>query len=134
MQMITYHLWLDNIKDVIKALEEIAENPVNWFSNNEMKLNTDECHLLLNSQELNMLKIRDLHIKRVSKWKTTGHKFVCKLKFTRWRYLPKSITETKCTCKAFTIHGNNQSIFFWMRFSSNNLIVAHQCTCATMDL
>ena len=67
MQMITYHLWLDNIKDVIKALEEIAENLVNWFSNNEMKLNTDECHLLLNSQELNMLKIRDLHIKRVSK-------------------------------------------------------------------
>ena len=51
----------DNITDVIKALEEIGESLVNWFSNNEMKLNTDKCHLLLNSQEPNTLKIGDLH-------------------------------------------------------------------------
>ena len=37
----------DNIVDVIKALEEIGESLVNWFSNNEIKLNTDKCHLLL---------------------------------------------------------------------------------------
>ena len=30
-----------NIIGVIKALEEIGENFVNWVSNNEMKLNTD---------------------------------------------------------------------------------------------
>ena len=30
----------DNITVVIKALEKIAENLVNWFSNNKMKLNT----------------------------------------------------------------------------------------------
>ena len=47
----------DNIADVIKALEEIGENLVNWFSNNEMKLNTDKCHLLLNSQEPNTLQM-----------------------------------------------------------------------------
>ena len=52
----------DNITDVIKALEEIEETLVNWFSNNEMKLNTNKCHLLLNSQEPNTLKIGDLHI------------------------------------------------------------------------
>ena len=46
MQMITHYLWLE-IADVIKALEEIGENLVNWFSNNEMKLNADKCHLLL---------------------------------------------------------------------------------------
>ena len=51
----------DNIKDVTKALEEIGESLVNWFSNNEMKLNTDKCHLVLNSQETNTLKIGDLH-------------------------------------------------------------------------
>ena len=39
----------DNMTDVIKALEEIGESLVNWFSNNEMKLNTDKCDLLLNS-------------------------------------------------------------------------------------
>ena len=52
----------DNKTDVKKALEEIGESLVNWFSNNEMKLNTDKCHLLLNSQEPNTLKIGDLHI------------------------------------------------------------------------
>ena len=52
----------DNITDVIKALQEIGETLVNWFSNNEMKLNTNKCHLLLNSQEPNTLKIGDLHI------------------------------------------------------------------------
>ena len=32
----------DNLTDVIKALEEIGENLVNCFSNNEMKLNTNK--------------------------------------------------------------------------------------------
>ena len=50
MQMITHHLWL-------KALEEIGENLVNWFSNNELKLSTDKCHLLLNIQEPNAVQM-----------------------------------------------------------------------------
>ena len=53
----------DNITDVIKALEEIGEILANWFLNNEMKLNTDKCHLRLNSQEPNTLKIDDLQHK-----------------------------------------------------------------------
>ena len=52
----------DNIADIIKALEKIGENLLNRFSNNEMKLNIDKCHLLLTSQEPNPLKIGDLHI------------------------------------------------------------------------
>ena len=41
----------DNIGDVIKALEEIGEDLLNWFLHNQMKLNNDKCRLLLNSQE-----------------------------------------------------------------------------------
>ena len=52
----------DNLANNIKALEEIGEHLLNWLSNNEMKLNTNKCHLLLNSQEPNTLKIGDLHI------------------------------------------------------------------------
>ena len=70
----------DNIADVIKALEEIGENQVNWFSNNEMKLNTDKCHLLLNSQEPNTLKIDELHINNSLSEKLLGITFDCKLK------------------------------------------------------
>ena len=49
MQMITQFVVRDNIADVTKALEEISENLVNQFLNNEMKLKTDKCHLLLHS-------------------------------------------------------------------------------------
>ena len=35
----------DNVSDVIKALEEIGEDLLNWFLNNEMKLNTNKCCL-----------------------------------------------------------------------------------------
>ena len=52
----------DNITDVTKVLEERGVNFVNWFLNNEIKLNTDKYHLLLNSQEPNTFKIGDLHI------------------------------------------------------------------------
>ena len=38
----------DNIADVIKAVEKIGEKLLNWFSNNETKLNTNKCPLLLN--------------------------------------------------------------------------------------
>ena len=73
----------DNIADVIKALEEIGENLVNWFSNNEMNLNTYKCHLLLNSQEPNALKIGDLDINNSLSEKLLGITFGCKLKFNK---------------------------------------------------
>ena len=67
----------DNITDVIKALEEIEENLVNWFLNYEMKLNTNKCHLLINSQEPNTLKIRDLHQNNSLSEKILGITFDC---------------------------------------------------------
>ena len=66
----------DNITDVIKALEEVGKSLVNWFSNNEMKLNTDKCHLLLNCQEPNTLKKGDLHINNSLSKKATRYNFL----------------------------------------------------------
>ena len=43
----TASLVRDNIAYVIKTLEEMGENLLSWFLNNEMKLNTDKCHLPL---------------------------------------------------------------------------------------
>ena len=59
------------------------ESLVNWFLNNKMKLNTDKCHLLLNSQEPNTLKISDLHINNSLSEKLLGITFECKLKFNK---------------------------------------------------
>ena len=49
---------------------------------NEIKLNTDKCHLLLNSQESNTLKIGDLHINN-SLSELLGITFDCKLEFNK---------------------------------------------------
>ena len=93
----------DNIADVIKTLEEIKENLVNWFSNGEMNLNTYKCHLLLNSQEPNALKIGDLDINNSLSEKLLGVTFGCKLKFNK--HIEDIFQKASQTC---TIHGNNQ--------------------------
>ena len=73
----------DNTTDIKKALKEIGENLLSWLLNNEMKLNTDKCRLLLNSQEPNTLKIGDLHINNSLSEKLLGITFDCKLKFNK---------------------------------------------------
>ena len=81
--MIAHHLWLEIITQVVRTLEEIGEDLLNWFLNNEMKLNTDKYCLLLNSQEPNTLKIGDLHINNSLSEKLPGITFDCKLKFIK---------------------------------------------------
>ena len=48
-----------------------------------MKLNTDKCHLLLNIQEPNTLKIDGFHINNSPSERILGIIFGCKLKFTK---------------------------------------------------
>ena len=52
--------------DVIKTLEEIGKNFIKSFSYNQMKLNTDKCHVLLNNQGPNTIKIGNLYINNSS--------------------------------------------------------------------
>ena len=47
----------DNIPDVTSALEEIGDKLLIWFSDNQIKSNTDKCHLLTNMQDQNFPKI-----------------------------------------------------------------------------
>ena len=72
----------ENTTNVIKALEDIGENLIKWFSDNQMKLNTDKCHVLLNSQGPKTIKIGNLCIKNSSCEKMLGINFDYKLKFT----------------------------------------------------
>ena len=73
----------DNKADVVRTLEEIGEDLLNWFLNNEMKLNTDKYCLLLNSQEPNTLKMGDLHINNSLSEKLLGITFDCELKLNK---------------------------------------------------
>ena len=68
---------------MLKEIEEIGENRVNWFSNNDLKLNTNKCHLLVNSQEPTGLSIDDLHINNSLSEELLGINFYCRLKFNK---------------------------------------------------
>ena len=72
----------ENTINVIKALEDIGENLIKWFSDNQVALNTDKCHVLLNSQGPNTIKIGNLCMKNSSCEKMLGINFDYKLKFT----------------------------------------------------
>ena len=49
-----------NTINVVKALEDIDETLIKWFSDNQMKLNTDKYRVLLNSQGPNTEKFYKL--------------------------------------------------------------------------
>ena len=53
----------DDIEDRIQYFEKVGENLLIWFSNNQMKLNSDKCHLILNTKEQTTLKRGNLYIK-----------------------------------------------------------------------
>ena len=72
----------ENTDNVIKALEDIGENLTKWLSDNQVKLNTDYDHVLLNSQGPKTLQIGNLCIKNSSCKKMLGINFDYKLKFT----------------------------------------------------
>ena len=102
----------DNIADVIKALEEIGENLVNWFSNNEMNLNTYKCHLLLNSQEPNTLKIGDLDINNSLSERLLGITFGCKFQINKHiEVIFQKVSQKLNPLKTCNIHGNNQKMY-----------------------
>ena len=41
----------NNTVKVIEYLTIITKKPLIWFANNQMRVNSDKCHLLLSSQE-----------------------------------------------------------------------------------
>ena len=73
----------DNINDIIWSLEEVGENLIAWFFNNQLKLNPDKCHLLLNPKEQATLKKSNLHIKNSLWEKLLGINFDYMVNFAK---------------------------------------------------
>ena len=53
----------DNIDDIIKSLEDDSINLFKWFLDNQMKANSDKCHLITSKQSCINLKIGNINIK-----------------------------------------------------------------------
>ena len=72
----------DNTTNATQVLEEIGENLIKWFSNNQMKLSADKCHALSHSQGPNAINVRNLCINNYSCEKLLDTYFGFKLKLT----------------------------------------------------
>ena len=71
----------ENTDDLITSLQEAAAKFFKWFSDSQMKGNTDKCHLLLSKDESSEIHIGDYIIERSTCEKLLGIKIDSKLRF-----------------------------------------------------
>ena len=70
----------ENIDDLITSLQDAAAKLFKWFSDNQMKGNTDKCHLLLSKDESSEIHIGDSIVENTCE-KLLGIKINSKLRF-----------------------------------------------------
>ena len=71
----------ENIDDLITSLQNAAAKFFKWFSDNQMRENTDKCHLLLSKDESSEIHIGDSIIESSTCQKLLGIKIDSKLRF-----------------------------------------------------
>ena len=54
----------ENIEDLITSLQDAAAKLLKWFSDNQIKGNTDKCHLVLSKDESSEIHIGDSIIEK----------------------------------------------------------------------
>ena len=53
----------ENIDEIMFSLQESSKKLFKWFADNQMKTNEDKCHLIVSTNELTEIQIRDFSIK-----------------------------------------------------------------------
>ena len=71
----------DRLEDVLDSLENASIKLFDWFSNNQMKENLDNCHLLTSATASIAIKIKDNEILKSEKEKLLGMTIDNKLSF-----------------------------------------------------
>ena len=88
----------NSIDDVISSVQESAEKLFQWFSHNQMKGNTDKCHLIVSTDEPIELRVGDSLIKNSACEKLLGIKIDNKLNLdTLWK---KANNKLRATARA----------------------------------
>ena len=77
----TIHKEHENILDLITSLQDAAAKLFKWFSDNQMKGNTDKCYLLLSKDESSEILTEDSIIESSTCEKLFGIKTDSKLRF-----------------------------------------------------
>ena len=71
----------DSINDVIVSLQDKSEKLFQWFSDNQLKGNTDKCHLIVSSDDPTEIQVGESVIKNTNCEKLPGIKIDNKFTF-----------------------------------------------------
>ena len=121
-----------NLEEVTKKLELITNNLFEWFKNNHMKANADQCHLLVTRDTDVTTKIGAFDVKNSREGKLLGLKIdskfsfenqvssLCKKASQKLHALARVIDQAKrkSPMKAFIISQFNYCPLIWMFHSS----------------
>ena len=127
----------ENIDDLIISLQDAAAKLSKWFSDNQMKGNTDKCHLLLSKDESSEIHIGDSIIEGSTCEKLLGIKIDSKLHFDdhiqglcnkanrKLRALARvtpymNLQKRKVLMNAFFNAQFNYCLLIWMLYSRQN--------------
>ena len=69
----------NSIYEVIPSLQESSEEVFQWFSHNQMKRNTDKCHLIVSIEETIEIRVGESLIKNSTCEKLLGIKLITNL-------------------------------------------------------
>ena len=105
-----------NVDDVTNDLQVSAEKRFYWFSDYQMKGNTDKCHLIMSTNNTPELKVRDSLIKESICKKLLGVKIDYKLTFVNHvaKLCKKANNKLRALARATPCMKNS----FWRTFSS----------------
>ena len=81
MQMVTPYIYGENIESLMKLLEQSVNLLFNWFKNNQMKVNENDCQVYSRTDETVQVNTGVTHISNSKCGKLLGIKIDCKISF-----------------------------------------------------
>ena len=114
----------DSIDDVIKSLEDDSINFFKWFLYNQIKANSDKCHLITSKQSCMNLKTGNINIENSACKKLLGVNIDNKLNFTEHldRIIKKASRKTSPLPKVFSFMDLTKRSFLMNSFFISQLI------------
>ena len=114
----------DSIDDVIKSLEDDSINFFKWFLYNQIKANSDKCHLITSKQSCMNLKTGNINIENGACKKLLGVNIDNKLNFIEHldRIIKKASRKTSPLPKVFSFMDLTKRSFLMNSFFTSQLI------------
>ena len=124
MTIHTPYVLEDSIDDVIKSLEDDSINFFKWFLYNQIKANSDKCHLITSKQSCMNLKTGNINIENSACKKLLGVNIDNKLNFIEHldRIIKKASRKTSPLPKVFSFMDLTKRSFLMNSFFTSQLI------------